>query len=813
MNAQKTNDYEKVALAEKIYLQLDNRVYNSDATIWFKAILANAATHSTELSSGVLYVDLINSDSEITESKIIKVTNGIGNGYFDLDRSYKSGTYQIRAYTEWNKNFDDNFITNETISIVSETSIKPNKNSANEVDIAKNKSINEDSINLKFFPEGGKIIANLDNRIGFKATNNFAKGIAVEGEIIDKNGKTIIRFKSNRLGLGSFILPNVSASQSYQAKLEKAKKSVLYQLPRIHSEGYQLSVASRKDFVVATVKHNTDFNANIKLSINLRGKTYFEKQATLIDGRYIFTVPKTLFPEGVLEIKLQNQSAKPIAERLFFNNRKSYRLNVDAKIDINKISKRDNLNILLKTKNSSDSIVPSNSSVLVFDKNLYGEFEANRENILTYFLLSSDIKGEIEAASDYFKEDSDINIDDLLLTQGWRNYKYNAASKKFQYVMETGLQLKGVINKKSNRAKRNNIDIMLMTFGDDSSVYTGNVSVPSNFNFQIEDLYGDERKLVLKPSGISEKESQYYNISLTKKAGLKPDFVNDEIQNSLVDKDSLIDTIVKIKQNQRSIENKYYTDINGVNQLDEVIVDAYKMTPKRKEMFDKYGKPDVVIDGKEINEKTKKYSRGLYSNLIGFHDKVLIRKDSLRNYYAETTNGGKGHVNMVIVDGIPVNKDDYESIQYINPKEVTSFEIIDNPSKARQLHATIYGFYPFGEFKASIISIYTKAGKGLYGALDIDQTLNVQTIKAFSIEKEFYVPDYTDATARSIAEPDFRSTIYWNPNVVTTNGESQSISFSHSDDVGDFLVVIESISKDGKLGYKTLEYKVIETQD
>ena len=50
--AQNKKDYKQTALAEKIYLQLDHEIYTTDKTIWFKAIIVNAATHSTDLSSG-----------------------------------------------------------------------------------------------------------------------------------------------------------------------------------------------------------------------------------------------------------------------------------------------------------------------------------------------------------------------------------------------------------------------------------------------------------------------------------------------------------------------------------------------------------------------------------------------------------------------------------------------------------------------------------------------------------------------------------------------------------------------------------------
>jgi hypothetical protein len=42
----------QASFAEKIYLQLDSKVYTTDKTIWFKSIVTNAIDHTpTTLSS------------------------------------------------------------------------------------------------------------------------------------------------------------------------------------------------------------------------------------------------------------------------------------------------------------------------------------------------------------------------------------------------------------------------------------------------------------------------------------------------------------------------------------------------------------------------------------------------------------------------------------------------------------------------------------------------------------------------------------------------------------------------------------------
>ena len=47
--------------------------------------------------------------------------------------------------------------------------------------------------------------------------------------------------------------------------------------------------------------------------------------------------------------------------------------------------------------------------------------------------------------------------------------------------------------------------------------------------------------------------------------------------------------------------------------------------------------------------------------------------------------------------------------------------------------------------------------------------------------------------------PDFRPTLYWNPDVKTNAEGKATINFQTSDDMGNLRVQIEGITKDGKL--------------
>src|SRR5476651_524446 len=103
---------------EKAYLHTDRDVYAQGDTLWFKAYLVNAQDNTPINSSGSLHVELISPDAKIISSELIRLNNGLGNGDFGLADSLAAGKYHLRAYTNWMRNFGDNFIFDKEITIL-----------------------------------------------------------------------------------------------------------------------------------------------------------------------------------------------------------------------------------------------------------------------------------------------------------------------------------------------------------------------------------------------------------------------------------------------------------------------------------------------------------------------------------------------------------------------------------------------------------------------------------------------------------------------------------------------------------------------
>jgi len=79
--------------------------------------------------------------------------------------------------------------------------------------------------------------------------------------------------------------------------------------------------------------------------------------------------------------------------------------------------------------------------------------------------------------------------------------------------------------------------------------------------------------------------------------------------------------------------------------------------------------------------------------------------------------------------------------------------------------------------------------------------------KGYYKAREFYSPQYDNPKTNTQMQ-DLRSTIYWNPNIITDKEGNTSMSFFNADAKGTYRVIIEGIDAEGNLGRQVLKYKV-----
>ena len=106
-------------------------------------------------------------------------------------------------------------------------------------------------------------------------------------------------------------------------------------------------------------------------------------------------------------------------------------------------------------------------------------------------------------------------------------------------------------------------------------------------------------------------------------------------------------------------------------------------------------------------------------------------------------------------------------------------------------------FYGAGGGSAGAIAIYTRRGDD---AKNVPGTgLANNKVNGYSLSRQFYSPNYSSFSAAN-ERKDLRTTLYWNPQVITTAVKNKTIiSFYNNDVAKTFRVIIEGMTKDGRL--------------
>jgi hypothetical protein len=884
----------KFSYAEKIYLQLSSTIFTSDKTVWFKTIVTDTNHLPTELS-GVLHVELIDFDERIIDKKLLKLEKGMADSFFQLNQNMPSGRYLIRAYTDWNRNFSEVFISQQDITIyaskeileaedvieqieLTETQPKQFELSAkvypklinpkhrgklllyintetkrdsieikrdrengyvfkyvlpentvtakievrldamklrnNNLDFLNSYSktvvIDKDYLDVQFFPEGGKLVDGLTSKVAFKVTDFENKGLPISGNIVDQNDSIVKPFTTNSLGMG-FQSIKADINKTYYGVI-KDKNDIVhkYRLPHVYRQGFVLTAYHTDNYIRLNINSNFSKNDTLLLKVASKGLIYPHSKLKLKEGTVNVLLKKIGLPEGIIKLTLLNSSGTILCERLIFNHKEEERLKITTKTHLSTYSQRDKTILNLAVKDNDGVPLDAKLSVLVLNKDELGEVYQKQQNILSYFLLNSELKGIIEKPAHYFDEKNELrrrDLEALLLTQGWRNYIYEDKEDKadFKIEPEKTLMVSGTVGEFFSRRKKPKrpIELAMLSFSKTQNVATQKVDSTGRFNFYIGDVYTDELEFLIQ-SKDSRGQKKNYTINIDKKT---PPRIHYEAQ----EKFQLVDTInLYIEKNKKRIQlEEAFETAEGTIALDEVELSNYKLTPERKNMLELHGPPDVVIEDKELHQKIQKWSYGLFSVLRSSYPRDINVRRVGRNGGLLIAEAYGADFTFIIIDGKPVRIQDYRLIGSLPTEEIKSVEIIKNPNNPRKYVAEVFGDPRAldGGLSLSFINIYTYSKKGLFG---VQRTSGIfkSKISGFAPKLDFYAPKHDDLNDKDWRTPDLRSVVHWAPSVTVDANGNAKVAYYNDDNIGDILVIVEAIAPEGKIGHYESTYSV-----
>ena len=459
---------------EKVYVHTDNECYFVGDTLWYKAYVVRADQLVPTDMSRILYVELLTPDGLLVERQnIIVSATGFSCGQFVLPDSLYSGYYELRAYTRWMLNFnmghqryskDDTwYFYNKEMAAdffrtwdglysrvlpVYSKSDQPGDYDVRRMyqrpkqDIPQPK---KDKLFVTFYPEGGHLIAGVENRVAFEAVDQYGEAINISGTINGSNGQSL-KIQTEHMGRGIFSM--TPSDKRLEARFTFRGKKYTISLPHAEQQGVAMRL---DDTQLRILSKNLPQDKDYAVSILCRGALkYFSR---LSPNASHFSLPLDSLPTGVNELTLFDSDGRIWASRQFFVNHHDY--------DTALIIPEENM-LPAKTYQPYEKVelpvicqgvtTPTTFSLSIRDTNT-DEPTYNNGNLMTDMLLSSDLRGFIAKPSYYFEADDETHrrhLDLLLMVQGWRKYKWKEladTTHTLRYQPETTLTVEGMVCK------------------------------------------------------------------------------------------------------------------------------------------------------------------------------------------------------------------------------------------------------------------------------------------------------------------------------------------------------------------------------
>ncbi|MCD8740315.1 hypothetical protein LT679_06840 [Mucilaginibacter roseus] len=726
---------------------------------------------------------VLDGDKPLFKNVSVTPDNGIINTAFVIPQSRDTGTFSISLVNLKNKE--------QALSFPFYSGLAQN-------------------IDVQFMPEGGSLVAGLYNRVAFKAVGESGLGLNVKGSVFNSKNEEVSVFTALHKGMGMFaISPKVG--ESYTAKIwVNDSIQISRQLPPVKNSGLSLRVdnISKPDSVVVQVTGTPDMaGKQFSLIAQARDVIYFGLPLTLNNGIYNRSISKKLFAPGVVQFALFNAQNQPLNERRFFvNHHDTLQINTG---DTQSYSLQDSISINLNVTDREGRPVTGVFSASVTD-DMQVKQDRYTENIASRMLLTADLKGNIEQPGWFFKDDSVTTrraLDVLLLTQGWTNYTTQdmlKADVEPQYIAEANNIIAGKVTNFFKKPMKNAKVTIMSTLSDE--LFVADTQTDDKGLFWFTDLpVADTVAYTLK---IHNAKGKVPNGSIkvfeplpmwpvaAQKIRPAPWFYKSD------------PTLLKyLKANKQHAEDNRKLNAGNVKGalLDEVNIKG-KKAAKRIGMV--WATPVKQIAEKELIEARRTTLKDLlYSKLKRFrisstYSQTIFTKIGLQrqeNYVYESTLIGD-----VVVDGISFRRLLGDAI----PGDPTGSgfssaapdEFFSNVNSffTRLSAEDVKDIQIMRSDVSYLLSITTRSGAGpmLSGS-----TFGSYVYRPMPLQprKDFYRPRYL---VRNTSISDLRSTIHWEPNIITDDKGKATFSFFAAAKPGTYTLIIEGTSLDGRYGRK-----------
>ena len=655
-------------------------------------------------------------------------------------------------------------------------------------------------IDFQLMPEGGTLVENIPGYIAFKALNENGKAADVKGVVKDSRGNIVSHFETFHFGMGKMLF-TAKKGETYKAVITSpANITGEFPLPDAAPDGLALQLTKNMHGVNVNIvsTHKTE----VILQASAKGVIYLKQPIKLKKGANEITVDKTLFPAGITQFTVYNSKAVPVAERLLFlNEDKQLQVNITA--DKPGYLPREQVTLRIKTIDEAGNAVPSNFAMSVVDDKLFTFADDKQDNILSWLLMSSELKGKVEEPTFYFKKEEPKALpalDLVMLTNGYRYFDYTEdvlTAGNLKYMPDQENIVKGQIVNADDKPVQSKVflinnsqngNAIEMTTDTDGMFFFTELT-PQAFYYLFAQGLNSSEKLTVKvlQNGLG--------------TAIVPGTGGSQLFSKPVDFDMLVpykkptpvqDDIAFGKTRKEKIRSEVNFKKEAAH-LDEVVVIGAGVQKRRNVTG-----AVAMIDAKDLMTAAT-LDQALQGRLAG------VDITPAANPFGETKirirgvgSVGNNNAPLIVMNGVPMEE---ISMGTINPADIERITVVKDAAATALFGArAANGVIIIDSKRNGNERIKISLGnKFRYASLALMAANNV-----YNVAKKFYVPKYSSTTTDT--RTDFRETIYWNPIVQTDKNGEATVSFYNSDASTTFRAMAEGIGYNGKPGRAEFTY-------
>ncbi|GAB3722413.1 hypothetical protein [Spirosoma lituiforme] len=766
---QSFDTYRRQALQEKLFMHTDQAFYLTGETMWFKVYYVDGTHHQPLDVSKVTYVELLDKEHQSVLQTKIALNTGGGNGTLFLPSSLHSGSYLLRAYTNWMKNFSPGFFFEKTLTIVNP--FKP-------LGLPLLQATPDYDVQL--FPEGGHLVQGLPGNVAFRTVDVSGRGVPIRGWLLNEQNDTLTKFAPHKFGIGTFTF-TPAANTRYRVVITDEKgRMITKALPMADTKGYTMRLdEAGSNQVKITVNTNIDGASSVYLFAHTRNEIKVAEQQP-IQRETTFLVNKKALGEGVSHLTIFDADRRPVCERLYFK-RPAAPLVINLKSDQQQYASRTKVTLDALVEAAASQRQSASLSVSVY--RLDSLAGTSSGNILSYFWMTSDLQGRIESPDYYVQsETADIHraTDNLMLTHGWRRFRWDdilggkttSASPfpKQSFIPEhNGLLIQGTVTDPASGKPVPNVQTYLSSPGKPLRLYVSRSNANGQIRFEMQDFYGPKSVIVQ-----TNPQDSLLKLTITNPfAGSSSATRLPELTIAEPQADQLLNRSVAMQ-----VQAAYWGDQAIRYQHPSVDSSAFYGKPSESYLLDAYTRFP------RMEEVLREYVLGVMPRKKQGHFRLHVPNLPYRTIFEEPS--------LVLLDGVPVF--DMDKIIDFSPLKIKQIDVITNNYFIGQ--SLFPGVISFMSYKGDLAG-FPMSPSSL--SLDYD---------GLQQQREFYSPRYETDRQLGSRLPDARTLLYWNPDLKTDAQGKGRVQFYTSDQAGTYIVDVNGLTADGQAGSQRVLFEV-----